>query len=262
MRDKKIVIAGGSGFIGQSLVKYFGKNNEIIILGRQSGDIHKNSYNQKLLTASDGYDLRYIKWDGKNLTEEWSKEINGADLVINLSGKSVNCRYHKKQKQEIIDSRINATKAIGEGICTASRPPELWINMSSATIYQNSLTIPNDEIIGTISDWKKDNMPFNLIDHLRYKKNKQLTKLFHGKNSAKYKDLDLDFSVQVCKQWEKTFFEQSTSATRKIALRSAIVLGKGGVITPYLNLCKFWLEVNMVAASKCSAGYMKKTCPV
>jgi uncharacterized protein len=241
MKNKKIIIAGGSGFIGQQLAKYFGKENEIVILGRQSGDMHKNSYDEKILTASDNYNPRYIKWDGKNIEEDWFREIDGADLVINLAGKSVNCRYHKKQKQEIFDSRTNSTKAIGDAIRKMKHPPVLWINAASTTIYQNSLIAPNDEQTSIISDWKKDNMPYNFIDHLRYKKNRFIASLLHGKNSKAFKDLDLDFSVQVCKLWEKTFFEQQTLDTRKIALRTAITLGKGGVITPYVNLCRFGL---------------------
>lgn len=241
MKNKKIIITGGTGFIGQALIKYFGKDNEMVILGRQSGDTHKNSYSQKLLTSADGYNLRYVKWNGKDAGENWSREINNADLIINLAGKSVNCRYHKKQKQEIFDSRTDATKAIGEAIRKAKQPPFLWINAASTTIYRNSLTAPNDEFTGVISDWKKDNMPFNIVDHLRYKKNRFLARLLYGKNSLRYKELELDFSVQVCKLWEKTFFEQQTNGTRKLALRTAITLGKGGVITPYLNLCKFAL---------------------
>ncbi|MDP4261128.1 MAG: DUF1731 domain-containing protein [Bacteroidota bacterium] len=241
MRNKKIIIAGGSGFIGQSLANYFGKENEVVILGRQSGDRHKNSYHQKLLPASGEYKLCYVKWNGRDVEETWSKEINGADIVINLAGKSVNCRYHKKQKKEIFDSRTYATKAIGEAIRRATQPPKLWVNAASATIYKDTHDLPNDEFTGKISDWKKDNMPYNLIDHIRYRKNRLLARLLHGRNSVSYKELELDFSVRVCKLWEKTFFDQATPATRKIALRTAITLGKGGVITPYLNLCKFGL---------------------
>lgn len=241
MNNKKIVIAGGTGFIGQALTTYFGRDNSVVILGRQSGDSHKNLYHQKLLTNEDGYTVKYVKWNGHDIGESWSREVDGADLVINLAGKSVNCRYHKKQMQEIFDSRTNATIAIGKAIQQAKHPPALWINAASSTIYQNTLTAPNDEWNGNISDWKKDNMPYNFIDQLRYKKNRLLAKLFHGKQSAAYQDLDLDFSVQVCKCWERTFFEQSTPATRKIALRTAITLGKAGVITPYLNLCKWGL---------------------
>jgi NAD dependent epimerase/dehydratase family enzyme len=241
MKNRKIIMAGGTGFIGQSLIKYFGKENEIVILSRQSGDPKKNLYSKKLITKNDGFNVRYVKWNGKTVEENWSREVDGSDLVINLAGKSVNCRYHKKQKKEIFDSRINPTQAIGEAIRNAAHPPRVWINSASATIYKDSRVTPNNELTGVISDWKKDNMPYNFIDQLRYRKNRFLTRWFHGKKSGAYKESDLDFSVQVCKLWEKTFFAEQTPLTRKIALRAAIILGKGGVITPYLNLCKFGL---------------------
>jgi len=241
MKHKKIIIAGGTGFMGQGLVKYFGRDNDIIVLSRQSGDSHKNLYSEKLISEKDGFNIRYAKWNGETIEETWAKEIEGADLVINLAGKSVNCRYHRKQKQQIFDSRTNSTKAIGKAIRKSISPPKVWINAASATIYKNTLDRPNDEANGIISDWKKDNMPYNLIDQLRYRKNKLLARIVHGRDSATYKELDLDFSVQVCKLWEKTFFDENTPLTRKIAFRTAITLGAGGVIIPYLNLCKFGL---------------------
>lgn len=241
MKDKKIIIAGGTGFIGQGLVKYFGRENDIIIFSRQGGNCANNLYSQGLLTAKDGFRVTYIKWDGKTLENSWAKEINGADLVINLAGKSVNCRYHQKQKQQIFDSRTDATKAIGSAITQAFSPPSLWINAASATIYSHSPNHPNDEYNGKISDLKKDNMPYNVLDDLRFKKNRLVARVLHGKNSRQFKELGDDFSVQVCRLWEKTFFEQSAPSTVKIALRTAITLGEGGVITPYLNLCKFGL---------------------
>lgn len=238
MKNKKIIIAGGSGFIGQELVKYFGKENEIIVLGRQSGDKHKNLYEQKRVTAADGYNVRYVKWDGKTVKKNWLMEIEGSDLVINLTGKSVNCRYHRRQKSEIMNSRTNATKAIGEAIRECTRPPKLWINAASATIYRNEYENPNDEYTGIISDWKKDNMPFSFIDKIREYKNRFFTRLKSGKDSEEYKSISKDFSIQVCRRWEKTFFDERTPFTRKVAMRTAVTLGKGGVITPYINLCK------------------------
>ena len=241
MKNKNIIIAGGSGFTGQALIKYFGRENEIVILGRQSGDNHKNLYSQKSLHANDGYNVRYVKWDAKNTDAAWIKEIDGAALVLNLAGKSVNCRYHKKQKKEIIESRVNTTEAIGDAIRKAAVKPKLWINAASATIYKNSIDKPNDEFTGTISERKKDNMPFNVIDNLRGLKNKFFARLLHGKNSVAYKEIDLDFSIQVCKLWENSFFNQKTPGTRKVAMRTAVTLGEGGVIIPYFNLCKFGL---------------------
>ena len=88
----------------------------MIVLNRQSGDVQKNLYSEKLISGKDGFDVRYVKWNGEVIEETWAKEIDGADLVINLAGKSVNCRYHRKQKQQIFDSRTNSTKAIGKAI--------------------------------------------------------------------------------------------------------------------------------------------------
>ena len=201
MENKKIIIAGGSGFIGQEMTKYFGKQNKIIILTRQTGNEKNNRNRYNSLTKDDLLNVKFVKWDSINI-DEWSKEFNGADLIINLAGKTVNCRYTEKNKKEIVDSRINATEVIGEAIRTCISPPKLWINASSATIYRHAIDKPQDENTGE----------------------------FHN-----------GFSVQVCKLWEKIFYEQQTLYTRKVALRMAITLGPGGVLVPYFNLLKFGL---------------------
>jgi len=200
MKNKKIILAGGTGFMGQEMTKYFGKENEIVILTRQVNEkTNRNDYDS--LSANDLKNVSYIKWDGKT-TGEWVKEMNEADLVINLAGKSVNCRYNEKNKNEIFDSRTDAVKAIGEAINKCDRPPSLWINASSATIYRHAMDRSQDEYTGEFHD---------------------------------------DFSVQVCKRWEKTFYDQQTPHTRKVALRMAITLGPGGILIPYFNLLKFGL---------------------
>src|SRR5881392_3456443 len=99
MKDKKIIIAGGSGFIGQAMAKYFGKDNTIIITSRQSVNGHNNASTQKLLLPSDGYNITYRRWDGQHAEKHWTNELEGADIVINLTGKSVNCRYTEKNKK-------------------------------------------------------------------------------------------------------------------------------------------------------------------
>ncbi len=206
MKNKKIVIAGGTGFIGQEMIKYFGKNNTVIVLTRQVENARNNRNRYHSLRKEDLLNTRYVKWDGKNVGDPiatgWSSELNEADLVINLAGKTVNCRYTAKNKKEILDSRTDAVKAIGAAIQQCAVPPKLWINASSATIYRHATDRPQDEYTGE----------------------------FHT-----------DFSVQVCQQWEKTFYEQSTPSTRKTALRMAITLGPGGVLIPYFNLLKFGL---------------------
>jgi NAD dependent epimerase/dehydratase family enzyme len=238
MKDKKIIIPGGTGYIGQALAKYFGKDNHIIILGRKVTDHHNNAYNHKLIQAADGYRVQYINWDAKTVQPAWQQVMEGADIIINLAGRTVNCRYHKKNRQAMIDSRVLSTQAIGEAIRRTTVPPKLWINASSATIYKNSYDGPNDEFTGEISELKKDNMPYTFLDSLRYRKNKLLCSLRHGKDSAACRELDIDLSVKVCKEWEAAFFGQRTPFTRKVALRTAITLGEGGIIIPYLNLCK------------------------
>ena len=201
MKNKKIIIAGGSGFIGQEIAKYFEKENEIIILTRKIENERNNRNYYTTLTQNDLSKIRFVKWDGKTVGD-WANELNNAAIVINLAGKTVNCRYTSKNKKEIIGSRINATKAIGEAIQHCPKPPLIWINASSATIYRHAEDRPQDEYTGEFHD---------------------------------------NFSVQVCKLWEKTFYEQVTPQTRKIALRMAITLGPGGILIPYFNLLKFGL---------------------
>jgi uncharacterized protein (TIGR01777 family) len=201
MKNKKIIIAGGTGFIGEEVCRYFGKENEIIILSRNITNQKTNRNNYSVISSEEKLNLKYQQWDGKTMGE-WSKCLDGADVIINLAGKTVNCRYTEKNKQEIFDSRTNATKVIGEAIRRCIVPPKLWINASSATIYRHATDKPQDEYTGE----------------------------FHN-----------DFSVQVCQLWEKTFYEQRTPFTRKAALRMAISLGPGGVMIPYFNLLKFGL---------------------
>ena len=238
MKNKKIVITGGTGFLAQSLARIFARDNEVVLLSRLSNDHINNLYDNKLVQPGT-LQVRYVQWDARN-EGGWMNEIDGADLVINLAGKTVNARYHKKQKNEILNSRIHATNAIGVAIAKATIKPGVWINASSATIYRHTFDQPNGDD-GLISEWKADNMPFNIIDKFRFAYKKRLASLTTGKDSDEYKSLDKDFSVHVCKSWENTFFSHATPGTRKIALRMAIVLGAGGVITPFLELCKYGL---------------------
>lgn len=199
MNGKKIIIAGGTGFIGQYLCNYFGKDNEVIVLTRGTKGEKDNAFGESIVHP--GMKISYLQWDAQQ-EGEWTKILEKADVLINLTGKTVNCRYNTKNKKGILDSRVNATKVLGTAIQKAVHPPKLWINAASATIYPHATDTPRDE---------------------------------------SFTDFAGDFSVQVCRAWEKAFYEQRTPFTRKVALRMAITLGPGGVMVPYFNLLKYGL---------------------
>lgn len=186
MRYNKIVLAGGNGYLGRVLAEFYKPlANEVIILSRKN-------------KAAKG-NIQTVLWDGR--TEgEWKKSLNGADLLINLCGKNVNCRYTEENKAEIINSRIIPTALLGSVIAEMENPPKLWINVTSATIYRHAEDRPQDEESGEIG---------------------------YG------------FSIDVCRKWEETFFNANTPHTRKIALRMGIVLGRSDAAFPrLLNLVK------------------------
>lgn len=241
MQHKKIVITGGTGFIAQAMARYFAKDNHVVLLSRNIVSNQNNNYDHELIKTAGGYNVTYWRWDGLHVEKHWLQEIEGADVVINLAGKSVNCRYTEKNKQAIIDSRTQSTNTIGDAIRQCIVPPRLWINASSATIYRHTTDKPNDEYNGHISDARVDNMPYSFFDRVRYEYKKRIASFVRTSPSAgggRGEAPDTDFSIQVCKLWENAFFEQRTPFTRKIAFRSAITLGHGGVMVPYYNLLK------------------------
>lgn len=176
---KKAVIAGGTGFIGTYLKeKYERLGYRVYIISRQS---------------------EHIQWDD---TYSMKDALDGAKLVINLAGRSVNCRYTEANKREIFNSRTETTEALGWAIEACSTAPELWINASTATIYRHAEDRPMTEDGGEI-----------------------------GRG----------FSVAVAKAWEDSFFSFQLPDTRQVALRIAIVLGDGGVMEPYRKLVRYGL---------------------
>lgn len=185
MKAKKLIIAGGSGFVGQSIANHFVQNGwEIVILSRFPNN-------------QDAF--RMVRWDGQNIGP-WTQELEGADMLINLNGKSVDCRYNERNKALIYATRIQSTKVLASALRKVNKPPKLWINAASATIYRHSLDKQMDEHTG---------------------------------------EYGTGFSVDVCQKWERAFFESEISGVRKVALRMAIVLGKyGGVLKPFAGLTR------------------------
>lgn len=171
----KIVIPGGTGHIGRILTRAFrDRGDDVVVLSR---------------TAA----IPDYRWDGRTLGR-WVGELEGADAVINLAGRSVDCRYGAKEKAEIMRSRIDSTRVLGEAISRAMSPPKVWLQMSTATIYAHRYDWPNDEYSGIIGDEQED------APH------------------------EWRFSIEVAKAWERTLDDARTPCTRKVKMRTAMVM--------------------------------------
>ncbi|MDQ2919230.1 MAG: TIGR01777 family oxidoreductase [Verrucomicrobiota bacterium] len=195
----KILIPGGSGQVGTILARAFRRDgHEVIVLSR------------KALTAKP---WRVMQWDGRTSTG-WADELEGTDVIINLAGRSVNCRYHARNRREIMQSRIDSTRAVGAAIRQAAKPPRLWLQASTATIYAHRFDAANDEQTGILGGEEPD-----APDTWR-------------------------FSIDVAKSWERAATEGETLPhTRQILMRSAITLSPeaGGIFDTLLSLVRHGL---------------------
>ena len=175
MKLPRLILAGGSGFLGQLLARRFAPQDyEVVILSRVP---RKHSQPGKV-----------VLWDGQTVGEWW-RELEGAAAVLNLSGRSVNCRYNERNRRLILDSRVLSTKVLGEAMGRCAQPPRVWFNASTATIYKQSYDQPMDEA-GEIG------------------------------GAQEVRD---EFSVEVARAWERAFDDAHTPETRKITLRLAMV---------------------------------------
>ena len=193
----RIVIPGGSGQIGQMLARHFqAQSHQVIVLARHPA----------------AAPWRTMLWDAQGLGA-WVRELDRADLVINLAGRSVNCRYTPANRREIKQSRVQSTHIVGEAIARTPHPPALWINASTATIYRHALDRAMDEQNGELGG----NEP--------------------GAPST------WNFSIDVARSWEQAFFDPQVPQTRKIAIRSAMVMSpdRGGVFDTLLRLVRWGL---------------------
>src|SRR5262249_29437336 len=131
MKTPRIVLPGGSGFLGETLAKYFGALGwEVVILTRRPEPRTDRA--------------REVQWDGRTVGD-WARELEGAGAVVNLAGRSVDCRYHARNRREILMSRVESTRVLGQAIGRCANPPRVWLNASTATIYKHSLDRPMDE---------------------------------------------------------------------------------------------------------------------
>lgn len=193
----KIVIPGGSGQVGTILARAFHKDgHEVVVLSRNS----------------QAAPWRIVQWDAATIGD-WKAELDGADVLINLAGRSVNCRYNAQNRKEILESRIRTTRLVGEAIRQVSQPPHTWLQSSTATIYAHRYDAPNDEMNGII-----------------------------GGDGADALDT-WNFSVNVAKSWEEAVDKADAPHTRKVKLRAAMIMSpdRDGVFDTLLRLVRFGL---------------------
>ena len=190
----KIILPGGSGQVGTILARHFHQQgHDVVVLSRSPA----------------AAPWRTARWDARTLGP-WQQEFDGADVVINLAGRSVNCRYSKGNREAILASRVESTRLVGEAIARAKRPPWLWLQASTATIYSHRFDAPNDDCTGEIGG-SEPNAP------------------------GAWR-----FSITVAKAWEATLDEASVPGTRKVAVRSAMTMSpdRGGVFDVLLGLVR------------------------
>ena len=188
---KKVVLAGGSGFLGQALARSFvGDGIDVVVLSRSR--------------ESEGLKGRIIQWDARTMGE-WKEELEGADVLINLTGRSVDCRYTEENRSLILNSRIDSTRVLGEAVEKLENPPQAWFNASTATIY---------------NDCRGDSVPHDEKSEVNAR----------------------GFSEEVGRAWENAFFDSGREGVRQVALRITIVLGQGGGAFPVMHrFCKLGL---------------------
>lgn len=185
----KVVLPGGSGHLGGVLSRALaGQGHEVVVLSRWGRP-----------GAGGPRGVTWVAWDGRTIGP-WASEIDGSDVVVNLAGRSVNCRYTPENLREMMDSRVDSARVVGQAIQQSAKPPRVWLQMSTATIYAHSFDQANDEDTGVIGGNEPD------------------VPAYWG------------YSVRIAENWERALAEANTPQTRKVALRTAIAMSpdRGG----------------------------------
>jgi uncharacterized protein (TIGR01777 family) len=193
----KIVIPGGSGQVGTLLARHFHRaGHTVVVLSRNPSRTPWQS----------------MHWDAEALGR-WTDALDGADAVINLAGRSVNCRYHARNRRSIMESRVKSTRVVGQAIAACARPPRVWLQASTATIYAHRYDAANDELTGILGGNEPD-------------------------SPSTWR-----FSIEVAKAWERELDRAVVPATRKLKLRSAMTMSPdvGGIFDVLLGLVRHGL---------------------
>jgi uncharacterized protein (TIGR01777 family) len=193
----RIVLPGGSGQVGTRLARAFrADGHDVTVLSRRPS----------------AAPWRVVEWDARSVGA-WASELDGADAVINLAGRSVNCRYTPENRREILASRVESTQAVGQAIARCAHPPRVWLQASTATIYSHRYDAANDESTGVVGGHEPD-----------------------APASWRY-------SIDVAQAWERAANESVTPRTRLVPLRSSMVMSPdpGGIFATLLRLARLGL---------------------
>ncbi|MGL5850947.1 MAG: epimerase, partial [Phycicoccus sp.] len=195
----KVVIPGGTGQVGGILRRALSeRGDDVVVLSRHPEKLE--------------HGIRHVVWDGRTLGS-WAAEVDGADAVVNLAGRTVSCRYTDENLRQMMDSRVESTRVVGEAIAAADRPPGVWLQMSTATVYADRRDAANDETTGIIGG--------------------------HEPGVPDY----WEYSVRIARNWEAAQLETDLPHTRRVALRSAMVMSpdRGGVFDVLLRMARLGL---------------------
>ena len=208
----KIIIAGGSGQVGSILARHFHRESHVVLV---------------LSRRVQSVPWQTREWDGTTLGP-WVADLEASDVLINLAGRSVNCRYTKHNRQEILDSRVRSTLVLHQAVAGLRSPPAVWLNASTATIYRHAVDRAMDETTGELGG-DEPGAPATW-----------------------------NFSIQVAKAWEEAFFSAHPPRTRQVALRSAMTFSpdRDGVFDVFLKLVRHGLGGLSCPAHSSFPGYM------
>lgn len=191
----RIVLPGGTGQVGTLLARAFqADGHDVVVLSRRP------------VRAP----WRVVTWDARTLGP-WFSELDGADVVIGLAGRNVNCRYTPENRRAIFDSRVESARVVGQAIARCNRPPAVWLQASTATIYSHRFDQPNDDVSGVLGGREAD-------------------------APASWR-----FSIEVAMAWERAATDNVTTATRLVLMRSAMVMSpdRGGIFAMLRRLARF-----------------------